>query len=132
MQCCRAIICLLSFIFQPPSICYFYSALVLHTLHPYSHYCLCKGISESAESEAKKKRDKPCQLSTRLGAARYSALKGAVSADGDGKCSSGVDDLARHEPPLQVLALTSRCHMCRMLHMVSSLYLKGRSWSLLR
>src|SRR3954463_2356660 len=40
MQCCRAIICLLSFIFQPPAICYFYSALVLHTLHPYSHYCV--------------------------------------------------------------------------------------------
>ena len=72
---------------------------------------LCKGISESAESEAKKKRDKSCQLSTRLGAARYSALKGAVSADGDGKRCSGVDDLARNEPPSQVLALTSRCHM---------------------
>ena len=65
---------------------------------------LCKGISESIESEAKKKRDKSCQLSTRLGATRYSALKGAVSADGD-------DDLARNEPPPQVLALTSRCHM---------------------
>ena len=38
MQCCRAIICLLSFIFQPPAICHFYSALVLQTLHPYSHY----------------------------------------------------------------------------------------------
>ena len=35
----------------------------------------------------------------------------AVSADGDGKRSSGVDDLARNEPPSQVLALTSRCHM---------------------
>ena len=58
---------------------------------------LWKGISESAESEAKKKRDKACQLSTRLGAARYSALKGAVSADGDGKHCSGVDDLARNE-----------------------------------
>ena len=72
---------------------------------------LCKGISESAESEAKNRRDKSCQLSTRLGAARYSAFKGAVSADGDGKRSSGVDDLARNEPPSQVLALTSRCHM---------------------
>ena len=72
---------------------------------------LCKGISESIESEAKKKRDKSCQLSTRLGAACYSTLKGAVSADGDGKRSSGVDDLARNEPPSQVLALTSRCHM---------------------
>ena len=43
--------------------------------------------------------------------ARYSAIKGAVSADGDGKCSSGVDDLARNGPPSQVLALTLRCHM---------------------
>ena len=72
---------------------------------------LCKGISESAESEAKKKRDKSCQLSTRLGATRYSALKGAVSAAGDGKRCSGVDDLTCNEPPSQVLALTSRCHM---------------------
>ena len=47
----------------------------------------------------------------RVGKTRYSAIKGAVSADGDGKRSSGVDDLARNEPPSQVLALTSRCHM---------------------
>ena len=72
---------------------------------------LCKGISESAEREAKKKRDKSCQLSTRLGTTRYNAIKGAVSADGDGKRCSGVDDLTRNEPPSQVLALTSRCHM---------------------
>ena len=38
-------------------------------------------------------------------------LKNAASVDGDGKRSSGVDDLARNEPPSQVLALTSRCHM---------------------
>ena len=72
---------------------------------------LCKGISESAESKGKKKRDKSCQLSTRLGAARYFALKGAVSADGDDKRCSRVDDLASNEPASQVLALTSRCHM---------------------
>ena len=113
MQCCRAIICLLSFIFQPPAICYFYSALVLHTLHPYSHYYVfMQAISDSAAMrEAKKKRDKSCQLSTRLGTARYNAIKGAVSVDGDGKRSSRVDDLARNEPPSQVLALTSWCHM---------------------
>ena len=35
----------------------------------------------------------------------------SLSADGDGKRSSGVDNLARNEPPSQVLALTSRCHM---------------------
>ena len=31
--------------------------------------------------------------------------------DEDSERSSGVDDLARREPPTQVLALTSRCHM---------------------
>ena len=72
---------------------------------------LCKGISESASREAKNIREKLTQLSSRLGTTRYSAIKGAVSADGDGKRSSGVDDLARNEPPSQVLALTSRCHM---------------------
>ena len=72
---------------------------------------LCKGISESAEREAAKKREKLRQLSSWVCTTRYSAIKGAVSADGDGKRSSGVDDLARNEPPSQVLALTSRCHM---------------------
>ena len=68
-------------------------------------------MSESASRDAAKDREKSCQLPTRVGTARYSAIKGAVSADGDGKRSSGVDDLARNEPPSQVLALTSRCHM---------------------
>ena len=72
---------------------------------------LFKGISEFASREAEKKREKSLQLGMWVGKARYNAIKGAVSADGDGKCSSGVDDLARHEPPSQVLALTSRCHM---------------------
>ena len=71
----------------------------------------CKGILESAEREATKKREKSRQLSSRLGTTLYSAIKGAVSADGGGKHSSGVDDLARNEPPSQVLALTSQCHM---------------------
>ena len=72
---------------------------------------LCKGISESASREAEKKREKLLHLSTWVSTTRYSSIKGAVSADGDGKRSSGVDDLARNEPPSQVLALTSRCHM---------------------
>ena len=72
---------------------------------------LCKGISESAEREAAKKREKLHQLSSRVCTTCYSAIKAAVSADGDGKCSSVVDDLARNEPPSQVLALTPRCHM---------------------
>ena len=65
----------------------------------------------SASREAEKKREKLLQLAMRVGMAHYSAIKGAVSADGDGKHSSGVDDLARNEPPSQVLALTSRSHM---------------------
>ena len=72
---------------------------------------LCKGISESASREAKKKRDKSCQLSTRLGTTRYNAIKGVVLADGDDKRCSGVDDLTRNELPSQVPALTSWCHM---------------------
>ena len=73
---------------------------------------LCKGISDSAAMrEAKKKREKSLQLRVWVGTELYSAIKGVVSADGGGKHSSGVDDLARNEPPSQVLALTSRCHM---------------------
>ena len=89
---------------------------------------LCKGISDSAAMrEAKKKREKSLQLRMRVGKTRYSAIKGAVSADGDGKRSSGVDDLARNEPPSQVLALTSGVICGCMFHMVSRLYSKGRS-----
>ena len=72
---------------------------------------LCKGISDPAFTEAEKSREKLLQHCTRLGQSRFKTLKGVVSADGDGERSSGVDDLARHEPPSQVLALTSRCHM---------------------
>ena len=61
--------------------------------------------------EAKKKREKSLQRRMRIGQTRFSQIIGEVSADGDGKRSSGVDDLARNEPPSQVLALTSRCHM---------------------
>ena len=61
--------------------------------------------------EAKKKREKSLQHRTWIGQTRFSLIIGAVLADGDGKRSSGVDDLARNEPPSQVLALTSRCHM---------------------
>ena len=73
---------------------------------------LCKGISDSAAMrEAKKKREKSLQLRMRVGKTHCSAIKGEVSEDGDSKRSSRVDDLARNEPPSQVLALTSRCHM---------------------
>ena len=50
-------------------------------------------------TEAEKIREKSLQRGTRLGQTRFKALKGVVSADGDGKRSSGVDDLARNEPP---------------------------------
>ena len=57
----------------------------------------------------------------RVGKTRYSAIKGAVSADGDGKRTSGVDNLAPNEPPSQVPALTSWCHM--WLHVAYGVYL---------
>ena len=72
---------------------------------------LCKVISDSALTEAQKKREKSLLLASWAGKTCLGSIKGAMSADGDGKRSSRVDDLARHEPPSQVLALTSRCHM---------------------
>ena len=70
-------------------------------------------ISASANRliEARNKREKSLQLSSCLGKTCLGTIKGVVSLDGDGKCSSGVDDLAHLEPPSQVLALTSRYHM---------------------
>ena len=70
-----------------------------------------QGISEPASREAEKKREKSLQRRTRIGQTRFTLIKGEVSADGDGKRCFGVDDLACNEPPSQVLALTSRCHM---------------------
>ena len=73
---------------------------------------LCKGISDSAAMrEAKKKREKSLLLALRAGKTCIFTLKVGCLTDGYGKRSSGVDDLARNEPPSQVLALTSRCHM---------------------
>ena len=88
---------------------------------------LCKGISESASRDARKKREKSLQFGVRLGKTRFNALKGVVSADGDGERSSGVDDLARKNHHSRCL-LELRGVICGcMFHMVSSLYLKGRS-----
>ena len=72
---------------------------------------LCKGISDPALTEAQNIREKSLQRGMWLSQTRFKTIKGVVSADGDGERSSGVDDLARHEPPSQVFALTSRCHM---------------------
>ena len=73
---------------------------------------LCKGISDSAAMrEAKKKREKSLQRRRWIGQTRLSLIIAVVLVDGDSKRSSEVDDLARNEPPFQVLALTSRCHM---------------------
>ena len=60
---------------------------------------LCKGISDPALTEAEKIREKSLQHGTRLSQTPFKTLKGVVLADGDGERSSGVDDLARHEPP---------------------------------
>ena len=71
------------------------------------------GISDSDAvlMNAENKRQKSLQCNSKISTKRFSTLKGAMSADGDDKRSSGVDDLARNEPPYQVLALTPRCHM---------------------
>ena len=71
------------------------------------------GISDSNAvlMNAEKKRQKSLQCNSKISTKRFSALNGAVSAVGDSERSSAVDDLARNEPPSQVLALTSRCHM---------------------
>ena len=71
---------------------------------------LCKVISDSALTEAEKKREKSLLLASRAGKTHVFALKVGCSTDGDNKRSSGVDDLARNEPPSQVPALTSRCN----------------------
>ena len=87
--------------------------LCTHFTHTHTIVFLCMGISDSDTvlMNAEKKREKSLQLRMWVGKTRYSAIKGAVSADGDGKRSSEVDDLARNEPPSQVLAFTPRCHM---------------------
>ena len=69
------------------------------------------GISDSAMTEARNKREKLLLLASRATKTCVFALKVGCSTDGDNKRSSGVDDLARNEPPSQVPALTSRCHM---------------------
>ena len=74
---------------------------------------LCMGISDSDAvlMNAEKKRQKLLQCNSKISTKRFSALMGAVSAVGDSKRSSAVDDLNCHTQPSQVLALTSRCQM---------------------
>ena len=71
------------------------------------------GISDSDTMlmNAEKKSQKSLQHNSRLSTKHFSALMGAVSAVGDSKRSSVVDDLNCHTQPYQVLALTSRCQM---------------------
>ena len=71
------------------------------------------GISDSDAvlMNAEKKRQKSLQCNSKISTKCFSALMGAVSAVGDSKRSSAVDDLNCHTQPSQVLALTSRCQM---------------------
>ena len=71
------------------------------------------GISDSDAvlMDTKKKRQKSLHCNLKISTKRSSALTGAVSAVGDSKRSSIVDDLNCHTLPSQVLALTSRCQM---------------------
>ena len=86
--------------------------LCTHFTHTLTVVFLCKGISDSAAMrEAKKKREKLLQFGVWVGKTRFSTIMGAVSAVGDSKRSSAVDDLNCHTQPSQVLALTSHCQM---------------------
>ena len=97
--------------------------LCTHFTHTHTIF-LCMGISDSDAvlMNAEKKRQKSLQCNSKISTKRFSALMGAVSAVGDSKRSSAVDDLNCHTQPSQVLALTSAVKCGCMLHMVSSLY----------
>ena len=71
------------------------------------------GISDSDTvlMNAEKKRQKSLLCNSKISTKRLSALKGAVPADGDSKCSSAVDDLNFHTQPSKVFALASLCQM---------------------
>jgi hypothetical protein len=87
--------------------------LCTHFTHTHTIVFLCMGISDSDAllMNTQKKRQKSLQCSLRISTKRFSALKGVVSADGDSKRSSAVDDLNCHTQPSQVLGLTSRCQI---------------------
>ena len=73
--CCRAIICLLSFISHRHAICYLYTVLLVHTLHPYSHYCfLCMGILDS-DAVLMNTRQKSLQCNSKISTKRLSACR---------------------------------------------------------
>ena len=83
-----------------------------HFTHTHTIF-LCMDISDSDAvlMNAEKKRQKSLQCNSKISTKRFSTLKGAVSAVGDSKRSSAIDDLNCHTQPSQVLALTSRCQM---------------------
>ena len=59
----------------------------------------------------KNKRQKSLYCNLKINTKSFSALNGVVSAVGDSKRSSVVDDLNCHTQTSQVFALTSRCQM---------------------
>jgi hypothetical protein len=87
--------------------------LCTHFTHTHTIVFLCMGISDSDTLliNTQKKIQKSHLCSSTMSTKRFSALKGVLSADGDSKRSSAVDDLNCHTQPSQVLALTSRCQM---------------------
>ena len=84
-----------------------------HTSPILTLFFLCMGISDSDAMlmNAEEKRQKSLQCNSKISTKCLRALKGAMPADGDSKCSSAVDDLNCHTQPSQVRALTSRCQM---------------------
>ena len=67
--------------------------------------------SDAVLMNVEKRRQKSLQCNLKISTKRFSTLMGVVSAVGDSKRSSIVDDLNCHTQPSQVLALTSRCQM---------------------
>ena len=84
-----------------------------HTSPILTLFFLCMGIADydAVLMNAEKKRQKSLQCNSKISTKLFSTLKDAVSAVGDSKRSSAVDDLNCHTQPSQVLALTSRCQM---------------------
>ena len=84
-----------------------------HTSPILTLFFLCMGIldSDAMLMNAEKKRQKSLQCNSKISSKCFNTLMGAVSAVGDSKSSSAVDDLNCHTQPSQVLALTSQCHM---------------------
>ena len=87
--------------------------LCTHFTHTHTSVFLFMDISDFGALliNTQKKRHESLQYNSRISTKRFSALKGEVSADGDNKHSSAVDDLNCHTQPSQMVSLTSLYQM---------------------